>query len=143
MRVCSSSMNRMIFLASLTSLIMRLMRSSNCPRYLVPAITEARSSAITRFPNSDRGTCSFTIAAASPSTIEVFPTPGSPIKTGLFLLRRDNICITRRISRSLPITGSRSPSRVICVRSLLNSDNTLCFFFSCCCLSCGVSVPLR
>jgi hypothetical protein len=33
----------------------------------------------------------------------VFPTPGSPIKTGLFFVRLERIWITRRISSSRPI----------------------------------------
>ena len=41
--------------------------------------------------------------------IAVFPTPGSPIKTGLFLERLDRICTVRRISSSRPITGSSFP----------------------------------
>ena len=39
----------------------------------------------------------------------VLPTPGSPISTGLFLVRRLSTCITRRISSSRPITGSSLP----------------------------------
>jgi len=35
---------------------------------------------------------------ANPSTIAVLPTPGSPINTGLFLVRRCSTWITRRIS---------------------------------------------
>ena len=30
----------------------------------------------------------------------VLPTPGSPISTGLFLVRRDSTCITRSVSRA-------------------------------------------
>src|SRR2546429_9257007 len=36
--------------------------------------------------------------AARPSAPGVLPTPGSPISTGLFFVRRDRICITRSIS---------------------------------------------
>ena len=36
------------------------------------------------------GTSPFTIRNASPSTIAVLPTPGSPISTGLFFVRRCN-----------------------------------------------------
>ena len=36
----------------------------------------------------------------------VLPTPGSPIKTGLFLVLRDRIRMTSRISSSRPMTGS-------------------------------------
>ena len=39
----------------------------------------------------------------------VLPTPGSPISTGLFLVRRESTWITRRISSSRPITGSSLP----------------------------------
>ena len=37
---------------------------------------------------------------------DVFPTPGSPINTGLFFVLLLNICIALSISFSLPITGS-------------------------------------
>ena len=47
----------------------------------------------------------------------VLPTPASPISTGLFLVRRERICITRRISLSRPMTGSSLPSRACWVRS--------------------------
>ncbi len=50
------------------------------------------------------GTSLLIIRWAIPSTIAVLPTPGSPINTGLFLVRRDKICITRRISSWRPIT---------------------------------------
>jgi hypothetical protein len=35
--------------------------------------------------------------SASPSTIAVLPTPGSPMRTGLFLVRRERTWIVRRI----------------------------------------------
>ena len=57
------------------------------------------------------------IRLASPSTIAVLPTPGSPISTGLFLVRRDSTWMTRRISSSRPMTGSSLPSRAASVRS--------------------------
>jgi hypothetical protein len=56
------------------------------------------------------GTSSFAILCANPSIIAVLPTPGSPIKTGLFLVRLDKTCIVLLISSSLPITGSSFPS---------------------------------
>ena len=62
-------------------------------------------------PCSDSGTSPSTIRWARPSTTAVLPTPGSPISTGLFLVRRDSTCTTRRISASRPITGSSLPSR--------------------------------
>ena len=54
---------------------------------------------------------------ARPSTIAVLPTPGSPISTGLFLVRRCSTWIARRISSSRPITGSSLPLRARSVRS--------------------------
>ena len=66
-------------------------RSSNCPRYLVPATKAAKSSEITRLSKSTRDTLRCTMRSASPSTIAVLPTPGSPIRMGLFFLRRESI----------------------------------------------------
>ena len=62
--------------------------SSNSPLYLAPAKSAAKSSDRTLFPLSPSGTSSFCILCARPSTIAVFPTPGSPIKTGLFFVLR-------------------------------------------------------
>ncbi len=69
---------------------------------------------------SDSGMSPETIRWARPSTMAVLPTPGSPISTGLFLVRRDRTWITRRISSSRPITGSSLPSSAACVRSRPN-----------------------
>ena len=63
------------------------------------------------------GTSPRTMRWASPSTIAVLPTPGSPISTGLFLVLRERIWTTRRISSSRPITGSRRPERASATRS--------------------------
>ena len=54
--------------------------------------------------------------AARPSTTAVLPTPGSPISTGLFFVRRERICITRSISVCRPTTGSSLPSAASFVR---------------------------
>ena len=61
----------------------------------------------------------------SPSTMAVLPTPGSPISTGLFLVRRDSTWMTRRISSSRPMTGSSLSSRAIWVRSRPNCSRAL------------------
>src|SRR5438477_81045 len=53
---------------------------------------------------------------ARPSTTAVLPTPGSPIRTGLFLVRRERICMIRSISVSRPTTGSSLPSAASLVR---------------------------
>src|ERR1700760_2949039 len=61
---------------------------------------------------------------ARPSTIVVLPTPGSPISTGLFLVRRLRICMTRSISCSRPMTGSSLDSRASWVRLRPNWSST-------------------
>src|SRR6266542_3070779 len=105
--VCSSSMNRMICpCASVTSFKRALRRSSNSPRNLAPAIMAPMSIAMIRFCFNESGTSPLMIRRASPSTIAVLPTPGSPISTGLFFVTRDakflqqfcrgNICTSQR-----------------------------------------------
>jgi hypothetical protein len=42
---------------------------------------------------------------------------GSPMRTGLFFVRRERTCMTRRISSSRPMTGSSLPLRASSVRS--------------------------
>ena len=119
--VCSSSMKRMIVPpASAISLRTALSRSSNSPRYFEPAIRPPMSSATTRRSRSDSGTSPLTMRWARPSTIAVLPTPGSPMRTGLFLVRRDSTWMTRRISSSRPMTGSSLPASAASVRSRPN-----------------------
>ena len=116
--VCSSSMKVTTSpSASEISFSTALRRSSNSPRYFAPATIEPRSSATSRRFFRFSGTSPSTIRRASPSTIAVLPTPGSPINTGLFLVRRDRTWITRRISSSRPMTGSSLPLRASSVRS--------------------------
>ena len=116
--VCSSSMNRMISpAAAVISPSTAFSRSSNSPRYFAPATSEPRSSDNRLFCFRLSGTSPLTIRRARPSTIAVLPTPGSPISTGLFFVRRDSTWIVRRISSSRPITGSSLPSRAAAVRS--------------------------
>ena len=77
----------------MTSLMTALSRSSNSPRYFAPAISAPMSSATTRLSFSTAGTSPLTIRWASPSTMAVLPTPGSPISTGLFFVRRVSTCM--------------------------------------------------
>ena len=93
-------------------------RSSNSPRYLVPATSEPMSRVRTRLLSSVSGTSPATMRWARPSTMAVLPTPGSPISAGLFLVRRDRIWMTRSISFSRPMTGSSLPARAASVRSM-------------------------
>ena len=92
-------------------------RSSNSPRNLAPATSAPMSSATTFRSRSPSGTSPFTMRTASPSAIAVLPTPGSPISTGLFLVRRERICMVRRISSSRPMTGSSLSPAASPVRS--------------------------
>ncbi len=116
--VCSSSMKVITCpLESLISSSTAFSRSSNSPRYFAPATIAARSRLSRRRPLRESGTSPATIRWARPSTTAVLPTPGSPMSTGLFLVRRDSTWITRRISESRPITGSSLPSSADRVRS--------------------------
>ena len=111
-------MNRMMPSApEVTSCKTAFSRSSNSPRYFEPASNEPRSSASNFLFLRLSGTSPLTMRCAKPSTIAVLPTPGSPINTGLFLVRRDKTWIVRRISSSRPMTGSSLPSRAASVRS--------------------------
>ena len=121
--VCISSMKRIKPSAADTSSITVFNRSSNSPRYFVPAIIPARSRETTRLSESVSGTSSLTIRCAMPSTIAVFPTPGSPRSAGLFFVRRERISIVWSISSARPITGSSFPSRASAVRSRPNSSS--------------------
>ena len=117
--VCNSSTKRMTSPAeSATSLRTAFRRSSNSPRNLVPAINEPMSKAITRLFFSPCGISPSVILRASPSAIAVFPTPGAPINTGLFLVLLESTCITRRISVSRPMTGSSLPAWAWATRSI-------------------------
>ena len=119
-----SSTNRMISpAASSTSLSTALRRSSNCPRNDAPATSDEISRLINRLFLSDAGTSFLMMRCAKASTMAVLPTPGSPISTGLFLVRRLRICMVRRISSSRPMTGSSLPSRASAVRSMPNCSS--------------------
>ena len=100
--------------------------SSNSPLNFAPAISNPRSRLRSRLFRNPLGTSAFTIRAASPSTIAVLPTPGSPIKTGLFFVRRQMTCIVLLISSSRPITGSSLPSIAASVTSCVYLISALC-----------------
>ena len=122
--VCISSINRIMLPSCLLSSLSTLFsRSSNSPRYLAPAIKAPISKANTCLCNSPSGTSPLIIRCAKPSTIAVLPTPGSPIITGLFLVRLCNTCIARRISSSRPMTGSNLPCSACSVRFTVYLSN--------------------
>src|SRR5277367_6044743 len=120
-RVCSSSIKTMAFWLSINSFMMVFSRSSNCPRYFVPATISERSSDRMRLSARNGGTSPSAMRCANPSTMAVLPTPGSPMSTGLFFVRRQRIWIARSSSRSRPTSGSSWPSIAAWVRSRLNS----------------------
>ena len=66
-----------------------LRRSSNSPRYFAPAMSAPEIQAIRRLSLRLSGTSPATMRRASPSTMAVLPTPGSPMSTGLFFVRRE------------------------------------------------------
>jgi len=102
-----SSINKIILPSAFwTSFNTAFRRSSNSPLYFAPAINAPISSEKIILSFNPSGTSPLTILSANPSTIAVLPTPGSPIKTGLFLVLLDKILIILLISSSLPITGS-------------------------------------
>ena len=110
-----SSMKRITSSRSRISSMSFCMRSSNWPRIPVPWTRLTTSKRMTSLPWSLWGTSPSTIFWAKPSTTAVLPTPGSPMRTGLFLVLRLRISITRMISSSRPITGSIFPRRAISV----------------------------
>ena len=106
---------------------MRLIRSSNSPRYLVPATMLAKSREKMRLSSRLSGTLPVMMRWARPSAMAVLPTPGAPMRTGLFLVRRLRIWMTRLISFSLPMTGSIFPCLAHSLRSRPNWDKSLPF----------------
>ena len=127
--VCISSINKITSLFFSSSFIIAFILSSNCPRYLVPATRAARSSDTTLLSNNTLLTFLCTILKAKPSTIAVLPTPGSPIKIGLFFFLLDKIWDTLSISTSLPTIGSREPfsASLVISRPKLSSTGVLVF----------------
>ena len=99
---------------SFSSLMMPLSRSSNWPRYLVPATISERSSERMRLLAMKSGTLPSTMRCASPSTMAVLPTPGSPRRIGLFFVRRERIWMMRSTSFSRPMSGSNCAECAIC-----------------------------
>ena len=108
--VCNSSIKRMISQSDFsTSFKMAFSLSSKSPLYLLPAISAPISSSMIFLFLRSSGTSHLTICCARSSIIAVFPTPGSPTRTGLFLVLRERIWSTLLSSSSLPMTGSSFP----------------------------------
>jgi hypothetical protein len=69
-------------------------------------------------PSAPRARRPRTMRWARPSAMAVLPTPGSPMSTGLFLVLRESMRMTLRISVSRPMTGSSLLSRARFTRSV-------------------------
>ena len=126
-------MKRMISPAlSTTSLTTPFRRSSNSPWYFAPAIRAPISREYITLLLRFSGTSPSTILRAIPSEIAVLPTPGSPTRIGLFFVLRLSIWRTRRISSSLPMTGSSFPADACSLRftAYLGRNCSLLFVFS-------------
>ena len=126
--VCISSMNIIVSFVLCSSSSSCCIRSSNSPRYFVPATSVVMSSENSRLLRIVCGTLPVAIRRAKPSTMALLPTPASPMSMGLFFLRRERICITRSISLSRPITGSIFPLRANVVRSVPNFSSIVVLF---------------
>ena len=118
--VCISSINKITSPTFFTSSKAFLILSSKSPLYLAPATILEISIVTTLLSFNISGTSPTTIFCANPSTTAVLPTPGSPIKHGLFFVLLDKICITLSISSFLPTIGSNLPSSAFFVKSSPN-----------------------
>ena len=85
-------------------------RSSNSPRYFVPATIDVTSSDHTFLFFRISGQSSLIIFRARPSAIAVLPTPGSPTIITLFFLRLARTSVSSINSSSRPMIGSIFPS---------------------------------
>ena len=98
--------------------IKSLTLDSNSPLRPVPANTLDifSENIILSFRKST--TSPWAIFRASPSTTADLPTPGSPIRIGLFFILLVRISDNLSTSSSIPITGSILPSLALLVRSI-------------------------
>ena len=120
MIICNSSMNRITSPSASASSRKLFIRSSKSPRNLAPESIPTRSIAMMRLFRRFAGMEPSATRCARPSTTAVFPTPGSPVSTGLFLVRLDSTWITRSSTSSRPIIGSYAFSATRLVMSVPN-----------------------
>ena len=125
--VWTSSITKITLPADFISSIIFFSLSSNSPLYFVPATRSPMSKVRTRFSSKISGISPCWILWAKPSAIAVLPTPGSPIKTGLFLVLLPSIWTTLSISACLPTTGSSFDSLANLVKFVPNSSNVAVF----------------
>ena len=147
-RVCSSSIKMIAFRFSINSFMMVFKRSSNWPRYFVPATISERSSARIRFSAKNEGISPSAIRWASPSTSGrladagfadqygvVLRSPAQDLNDAFDLVfppdERVEIAVNRRLSEvttkprpagNFPSAGSRAASRTESERVLRESS---------------------
>ena len=122
---CISSINRMISPLPSASSSTFKSRSSNSPRYLVPATSELAESSIKRLPRNSGGTLPSTMRCANPVTMVVLPTPESPIKIGLLRSLSIKVWMSCRISFSRPMSGCNCFILACFVRSRPRRSSTV------------------
>ena len=120
-------MTRITLPADLISSIIFFNLSSNSPLYFVPATKRPISRVKTLLSSSMSGISPVCILWAKPSAIAVLPTPGSPIRTGLFFVLLPSIWTTRSISEWRPTTGSNFDSLANFVKFVPNSSRVAVF----------------
>ncbi len=90
-----------------------------------PACRSPRSRALTDAFFNGSGTSPAAMRMANPSTMAVFPTPGSPVRMGLFCRRRIRMSTICRISASRPRIGSIPPAPANPVKSTVKRSRAL------------------
>ena len=128
--LCSSSIARIMLEYAAHSSITPFILASNWPLNWVPATIAVMSRRYTCLFASFCGTSPDAIWSARAFNTAVLPTPGSPIKAGLFLLRLFSICINLSNSFSRPITLSSLPSLASLVKLVPYVSKYLSFLFS-------------
>ena len=115
--VCNSSMKRITFLDRLISSMTAFDSLLELTAVFGSSDHEGEVQSDHFLSRRISGTLPLAISWASPSAIAVLPTPASPMRTGLFLVRRHRIWMTLSISGARPITGSSSAALANSVRS--------------------------
>ena len=123
--MCASSMNKIVLPFLVRALSTILNRSSKSPRYLLPASIALMSKLYTVYSFKKSGTAPLTMLNARPSAIAVLPTPGSPTRITLFLLRRPMANAMFSNSSIRPITGSILFFLTASLRLDVNAANAL------------------
>mmetsp|Transcript_21653 Transcript_21653/g.56516 ORF Transcript_21653/g.56516 Transcript_21653/m.56516 type:complete len:222 (+) Transcript_21653:1746-2411(+) len=118
MSICISSTKSIDDGSRSSSWTIAFKRASKAPRCDAPAINRPRSRAQIFALRKGSGTSPLSILNAKPSTTAVLPTPGGPVKTGLFFFLLLRTWTSLRISASRPMTGSKAPCSALSTNSI-------------------------